>query len=184
MRTRVLLVPCLLVVGGAWWLRRGSEPPVHPPARAAAEAAAAATASAAPMARPAPLPRVAAPAPAAPTAESLVGNRLDPRSDAFRNRLDEVVPERLSATAAGCYHGGLKQDQELDLTYRIHVEDGAVSITNLRVDDDSTNDPALVRCIQQRLLAARWKDDELPDIEEDDDLYLSGDSLKRFVAAR
>lgn len=179
MRTRALLVPCLLVVGGAWWLRRSSEPPVRPrPQPAAREAAPAPAPTAA-----APLVRVASPEPAAPSAASLFGNRLDPRSDAYRNRLDEIVPQHLFAEAASCYHGGLGQDQQLDLTYRIHVADGAVSISDLRIDEDSTNDPALVRCVQQKILAAHWRDDQLPDLEEDDDLYLSGDSLKRALAA-
>lgn len=177
MRTRLsFLCGLLLLCGGALWLRQGDAP-----RRATPHPIAPLAAARSPSPPSVPLPRVASPPPVAPSGESLVSLRLAATSAALRNRLDEVVPARLSAEAAACYRGGLAQDEGLSLTYRLRVEDGALSVSELRIDADTTADPVLVDCIERRLLAAHWRDDDLPDIEEDDDLFLSGDSLKRFA---
>ncbi|HEY2744723.1 MAG TPA: hypothetical protein VGL86_08875 [Polyangia bacterium] len=137
-----------------------------------------AVAAAAPT-TPQPLPALRTSAPtgiataAAPAAAaSPVVAKLAPDSPVLRNRVEEQIPRQLYAEAARCYHGGLDKDKRLDLTYHLHVSAGEISVGELRTIENTLDDTALERCIHDRLLAKKWRDDALPDLDEDDDLYM------------
>jgi hypothetical protein len=175
MRTSGIMLVSLAGFGFALWLARGGE--ASKPDDAIATAAPAATAQ--------PLPQRFVPhaASATPTAATQAApNKLDARSEAFRNRMDEQIPSRLYGQAARCYKGGLHRDQRLDLTYRIRVSDGVVSIGDVRVTESTLGDSSLERCIHDKLVGASWRDDELPDLEEDDDLYMRVAGFSRYLA--
>jgi hypothetical protein len=135
-------------------------------------------ATAAPSTTPPRLPTMRTSAPtgavtaAAPAAASPAAAKLDPSSPVLRNRVEEQIPRQLYAEAARCYRGGLDKDKRLDLTYHLRVSAGEVSIGDLRTIENTLDDTALERCIHDRLLAKKWRDDALPDLEEDDDLYM------------
>jgi hypothetical protein len=172
------VVALSLLIFAAWWLRREAWPDARPRPPVAA-----ATAPSPPS--PAPVVRRPTIAIAAPTsAASVVSDKLDIKSDELRNRLDEQIPRRLYAEAARCYQGGLDKDQRLDVTYRLHVTDGEVSVSDLRAVESTLEDSALERCIRERILAAKWRDDALPDLDEDDDLYMRVGGFSSYVAAR
>jgi hypothetical protein len=178
MRTWTIVAVSLVGFGFALWLARGDDAPKSPTT----------IATAAPAAVAQPFPRYGtggnaafAGAPAAADGKE-PPPKLDPRSDKFRNRLDEQIPSRLYGLASHCYKGGLQRDQRLDLTYRIHVADGNVRIDEVRTSESTLNDPSLERCIHDTIIAAKWRDEQLPDLEEDDDLMMRVGGFTSYLA--
>jgi hypothetical protein len=174
---KLVPVALCLAVAGAWWLRRELAP-------AAALPASETTAAAVPVNVPA--TRLEVPAPTATeiaaTAPSLAEKKLSLKDDALRARLDENIPSRLYAEAARCYKGGGHPDERIDVSYRISVADGAVSFSNLSVTNSTLSDRALERCIKDRILSAKWRDEELPDLDEEDDLFMRVYNFQKFAA--
>jgi hypothetical protein len=179
--TKLVVVGSLLAFGFAAWLARGGSPSMIP--------------SPTPTRSPYPSPKSSSPSRATTAATSSVADRpsntnaatappekLDPKSDAFRNRLDEQIPARLYGDAARCYKGGLRRDQRLDLTYRIHVVDGLVTFGDVRVLESTVGSTALEQCIRDKVASARWREDELPDLDEQDDLYMRVDGWTQYLA--
>lgn len=182
MKKLLVIVPCLVLVACCCWLLGASKPEAHdllvaaPPTVESAE----------PLAR-APLPgtvRSAEPAAANPVA-SLVAQKLDPKSDALRVRVDENIPSHLYAEAARCYQGGSSRDERIDLTYHLHVGDSEISISNVHVDESTISDRNLERCIRDRISSAHWRDELLPDWDSDDEtVYISVRGFKKFLASK
>ncbi|HEX9102911.1 MAG TPA: hypothetical protein VF997_11945, partial [Polyangia bacterium] len=69
------------------------------------------------------------------------------------------------------------------VTYRLHVADGAVSVSDLRTVESTLADRALEGCIRERIQAAKWRDDALPDLDEDDDLYMRVGGFQSTLAS-
>src|SRR5262245_33661788 len=147
-------------------------PPSSPsPTVAAAPAKAAAAAATEDEAEP-PAEPAAAPA------------KLDPRSDAFFYKFDEVVPNRLTRNAAKCYegrHGQLHRNQKLSLRFKTKIVNGEVTVHDVTIKESTLNDSALETCFIQEVLRSTWKDDELPDWEQDDELVIRPErGMKKF----
>jgi hypothetical protein len=180
MRTPALLAISVAGFGFALWLARGGDAPASPASAGKTVPhadVATATASAPAAALPRPFARVITTASgevAAPV------RKLDPRTDRFRNRVDEQIPNRLSGLAAKCYKGNLQKDQRLDLTYRLHVAGGVVTIGDIKKVEDTINDPTLEQCITDTLVKATWRDDELPDMNEEDELYMRAENWANY----
>jgi len=177
---KLVLLALVGAIAGAWWLRSELAHDIAPPPPRAAvspPAQVSAPAAAVPLAVPA--PRAAE---IAATAPSLADKKLSLKDEALRTRLDENIPSRLYAEAAHCYKGGGDPNERVDLSYRISVADGAVSFSNLRVTDSTLSDRALERCIRDRILAAKWRDDELPDLDEEDDLYMRVYNFQKYAS--
>ena len=51
-----------------------------------------------------------------------------------------------------------------------------------RSDDSTLQDSGLERCITAKLSSLSWHDDELPDFEEDDDLFMRVAGWKAYLA--
>ena len=149
-----------------------------PPPTAAVEADARAAAP------PPTTPAMRTPIATAPSATpSATVEKIAPDSPVLRNRIEEQIPRQLYAEAARCNHRGLDKDKRLDLTYHLRVSGGEVSVGNLRTIESTLDDAALEGCIRDRLLAKKWRDDALPDLEEDDDLYMRVGELQNNVAS-
>ena len=179
MKKLLVIVPCGVLVACCYWLLSASKPETKalPVAGVTVEAAA-------PIAR---APLVALPATAAPAdknAPSLIAKKLDPKSEALRVRVDENIPSHLYAEAARCYQGGANRDQRIDLTYHLHVADSEISISRVHVDESTLTDRNLERCIRDRVAAAHWRDELLPDWDSDDEtVYISVRGFKKFLAS-
>lgn len=102
--------------------------------------------------------------------------------EALAHRLDDEIPTSLYAEAAHCYHGGLPADRTLDLTYRVHVKDGELSITESGITAGNLGSGELERCIVDRILSYRIHDAALPDLDEDGDVFLRIGGFKPFLA--
>jgi len=101
--------------------------------------------------------------------------KIDPRSDAFFQKFDEVVPRRLTENAAKCYegrHGTLHRNQKLSLMFKTKIVNGVVTVQDVKIKENTLNDSALENCFIQQVQGSSWKDDELPDWEQDDQLVL------------
>ena len=140
-----------------------------------------ALAAAAPAAAPATKPSTEAPA-AEPEPERPA--KLDPRSDEFFNKFDDVVPNRLTRNAAKCYegrHGQLHRNQKLSLRFKTKIVNGEVSIHDVKIKESTLGDSALETCFIQEVMRSTWKDDELPDWEQDDELVIRPErGMKKF----
>jgi hypothetical protein len=121
--------------------------------------------------------------PASPIAAVALPHVAEKRlqGEALARRLDEQIPTRLYAEAARCYHGGLSRDQRIDLHYRLRVANGALAVSQVHVEASTLGDSALERCIVDRLEIFRDRDAELPDLDEDGDLFVSIGGMKPFL---
>ncbi len=110
-----------------------------------------------------------------PAAAPSQPGKLDVRSDEFFYQFDEAVPKTLTKAAAKCYegrHGSLNMNQKLSLTYKLKIVNGQIEVHDIKVKEDTLNDPALSACFIQQVANAGWKNDKLPDWEQEDTLVL------------
>jgi hypothetical protein len=101
--------------------------------------------------------------------------KLDPRSDEFFYKFDEMIPKVLTRNAAKCYegrHGSLHRNQKLSLRYKVQVVNGEVQVHDVTIKESTLHDSALETCFIQEVQRSTWKDDELPDVAIDDELVL------------
>jgi len=130
---------------------------------------------------PAPAPLVAIPAPApAPVAPK----KLDPQSDAFFSKFDEVVPARLTRAAASCYEGARRvhRNKKLTLAFKTKIVAGEVTVTDVKVLESTLDYPGLEACFIREVSSQHWHDDSLPDWEQDDQLVLRPErGMKKFM---
>ena len=176
MQTKLLVAISIAGFAFALWLARGGDPPspamaTPPPAVSPATSARMA-------------PRLARPSAAstAATAPASAVRKLDPKSERYANRMDDQVPQRLYGMASRCYKGGSERDQRLDVTYKIRVDNGAVSISDVRVVESTLTDPQLERCVLGTIGNASWRDDELPDLHEEGDLFMRVEGFSSYLA--
>jgi hypothetical protein len=113
--------------------------------------------------------------------------KLDPASDAFFYKFDEAVPPALTAEAAKCYTGGLNRvhrNQKVKLGYTIRIKDGVLSIADVKVVESTVNDKKLEDCFAREVAKVTWRDDELPDWQQEDELVIRPErGMKKFTAA-
>lgn len=124
-------------------------------------------------------------APAAP-AEAAAPEKLDPQSDAFFYRFDEVVPANLTRKAAHCYDGARRvhRNQKLKLRYKLHIKDGVVTVHDVTVKSSNLDYPGLEDCFIRAVAESTWRDDSLPDWEQDDELVLNPErGMKKYSQA-
>lgn len=120
-------------------------------------------------------PVAAAPEPEVTPEPEVAPGKLDPRSDEFFYKFDELMPKTLTRNAAKCYegrHGQLHRNQKLSLRFKTKIVNGEVSVHDVKIKESTLNDPALETCFIQEVQRSAWKDDELPDWEQDDELVL------------
>jgi hypothetical protein len=101
--------------------------------------------------------------------------KLDPRSDEFFYKFDELIPKVLTRNAAKCYegrHGTLHRNQKLSLKFKVKVKDGEVRVEGVTIKENTLGDAALETCFLQEVQRSTWKDAELPDVGIDDELVL------------
>ena len=114
------------------------------------------------------------------------GDKIDPASDSFTYRFDEAVPPMLTMNAAKCYTGGLDRvhrNQKVKLGYKIQIKDGVVSVHDVKVVESTINDQKLINCFIAEVAKTTWRDDQLPDWQQDDELVIRPErGMKKFTA--
>jgi len=111
--------------------------------------------------------------------------KIDPQSDAFFYKFDEVVPANLTRAAATCYEGhqsSLHRNQKMRLVFKTRIRNGDVTIHDVKVDESTIKDPALEACFLQAVQRSTWHDDELPDWDQDDQLLIRPErGMKKYM---
>lgn len=182
MRAKSIVLISLAGFGFALWLARGGETP-HGPAGPSTPAEAATAVSGTGVGGNGTRSFFGfASASASSSAPAAAVRKLDPRGERFRKRVDDQIPIRLYSEASHCYKGGGGVDERLDLSYHIRVRAGAVSITGITTSETTLKDSSIERCVRDRLLAMSWRDEELPDFEEDDDLFMRIGGWRAYLA--
>jgi hypothetical protein len=115
-----------------------------------------------------------------------VASRVDLRpqerdGEALSRRLDVDVPARLRASAARCYDGSLDPDLVIRIGLRLRVVGGEVSTADVALADSEIGDDVLERCMVAAVAAARWRDAELPDLDEAQELFIRLRTLGKYV---
>jgi len=153
-------------------------------------------------AAPAPAPRPqAAPAPEAPAAraqgsglaeaaakvaeETGKPEKVDPASDAFFYKFDDLQPAMLTRNAASCYSGGLGRvgrNAKLKLAFKDKIVNGEVTVTDIKIVESTISDKALVDCFVREVQNTKWHDDSLPDWTQDDELVIRPErGMKKYT---
>jgi hypothetical protein len=173
MRAKTIVIASIVGFGFALWLARGGSPPSHAATTQAAPERTSATVG----------PSLARPffAPSAP-ANGSAKPKLNPKSERYAKRMDDQIPTHLYNLASNCYKGNQQRDQRLDLTYHIRVRGSVISITDTKVVDSTLTDSALERCVRDTVANATWRDDDLPDLDEEGDLFMRAAGFAAYLA--
>ena len=152
-------------------------------------------------AAPAPAPKAEAPAQAAvaPRAQgsglaeaaAKVGaatgkpEKVDPASDAFFYKFDDLQPAMLTRNAASCYSGGLGRvgrNAKLKLSFKDKIVDGEVTVTDVKIVESTISDQALIDCFVREVQNTKWHDDSLPDWTQPDELVIRPErGMKKYT---
>lgn len=159
------------------------------------------SATPAPKEAPAPAPVAAVPAPStreapvqvaqadtpAPAAGSGEVKKMDPESDDFFFKHDEMVVPRLSREAVKCIEGHVEKaddrNKNVVIKFKQHVRNGKVEITDVEVERSTLTDPALQACFLQQIRNAGWTDAAMPDWDQEDQIKLGFRQLKKYTKA-
>jgi len=140
----------------------------------------------------------AAPAPAAPavspplakavqdvSAAAAQPGKIDPASDEFFYRFDDLQPAMLTRKAATCYTGGLHRvhrNQKVKLAFKDRIKNGVVTVEDVKVVESTIDDPELVACFVKEVQNTQWHDDGLPDWTQDDQLVIRPErGMKKYT---
>ncbi len=135
---------------------------------------------------PTPTPVAVAVAPEPVAAPSDKPAKLDPQSDEFFRKHDEVVVPNLMRSAVKCWENTankakFNRTQSIVLKFKQKITNGTVTIHDVTVDGSSIGDAALEACFIQQIRSTTWHDDALPDWEQEDEIKLGPRTLKKYT---
>ena len=174
----VALVALIGALGAVLWTlsAKSAEPEVHIPTFDAAAGAVAPTV----VAKRRSVGPAASAIDAAPATNS--DDVLDLQSEEFSARLDVGIPDRFRASLARCNRKDFDPDAKITLSYKLHIESGVVSASNVVVETSDLDDRELETCMVQAVQAARWDAKDLPDFAEEQDLFIRIRSLDKYLS--
>ncbi len=108
-------------------------------------------------------------------------HKLSPRAAAFIERVDDLYPRHLYAAAAGCYEGGIQRDYKMRFAYKLAGVGGEVRVTDARLIYSNFEDGKLEGCMREAILGAHWRDDEMPDFTDEDELLVRVRGMKKYL---
>lgn len=107
--------------------------------------------------------------------------KLDVNGTEFYQRFYEMLTPHLTKEAADCYHGGKERDQKVKFSFKVTIRDGRVTMRDVTMVASTLNDPALERCMLEKVASfASWKDEEFPDYELEDEVLIRIRALKKY----
>jgi hypothetical protein len=111
--------------------------------------------------------------------------KIDPASDEFFYRFDDLQPSMLTRNAASCYTGGLHRvhrNAKVKLAFKDRIKNGVVSVEDVRIVESTIGDQELVACFLREVQKTTWKDDALPDWTQDDQLVIRPErGMKKYT---
>jgi hypothetical protein len=104
--------------------------------------------------------------------------------DLERDRvLDRDYPRRFAqAAATRCDVTGFDPDAKARIEYRLKIVGGEVLATGVRVTDSTLGDAVLEHCIVAAIEQTRWRDDTMPDLDEERELVFRVRAQKKFLS--
>jgi len=173
----------LLVILLLLWRQLDSSSATAAPHEAAAPEVAAPKATS-PAAKPAPAEQVAV---AAPAPADDKPKKMDPNSDDFFFKHDEMVVPRVSREAVKCIEGHTEKTDDRNksvvIKFKQHVRDGKVQLTDVEIERSTLTDPALEACFLQQVRNTSWTDAAMPDWDQEDQVKLGFRQLKKYTRA-
>ncbi len=142
----------------------------------------------APEATPEVKPPVAAPAAGEPAKEPPASEKMDPQSDEFFYKHDEIVVPMMMREAVKCWENlspgkraEFHRNQSMVAKFKQRIRNGVVTIHDLEVERSSIADPALEACFVQHLRSTTWSNPRLPDWDQEDTIKLGPRTLKKYT---
>ena len=118
-------------------------------------------------------------------AETGKPEKVDPASDAFFYKFDDLQPHLLDKAAATCYDGGLNRvgwNAKLKLAFKDKIVNGDVMVADVRIVEDTIHNKALTDCFVREVQNTKWHDDSLPDWQQDDELVIRPErGMKKYT---
>jgi hypothetical protein len=111
--------------------------------------------------------------------------KIDPATDAFFYKFDDLVVPNATRAAAPCYTGGLERvhrNAKLKLAYKVKIKNGEVTYSDVKIVDNTINNPKMEACMMKAIAGVHWHDDELPDWEQDDSVVIRPErGMKKYT---
>lgn len=101
-------------------------------------------------------------------------------SEAFSKRLDVDIPARLRASVARCDRTGHALDEVLKVSFLLRIQSGEVSTSDVRVVESTLGDAALEQCMLHSILDSRFRVEDLPDFQEEHELFIRLRTLGKY----
>src|SRR5688572_9945329 len=137
---------------------------------------------------PAAAPQPAAAAPVAAAVDPTKPKKIDPQSDEFFYKHDEIVIPKVMNSAVKCWENldagkraTFHRNQSIVIKFKQKVVNGRVTMHDGVIERSSINDPALEKCFFQQVLNTSWTNEELPDWEQEDTVKISPRVLKKYT---
>jgi hypothetical protein len=109
--------------------------------------------------------------------------KYDPQSVEFSREVDVSIPNNFRAKLARCERKGVDPDAQITISYTLHIDQGVVSASNVRVAKSDLGDATLEQCMVTAVDQARWVASDMPDfMEEDTDLIIRMRSLNKYLS--
>jgi hypothetical protein len=118
-------------------------------------------------------------------AETGKPEKVDPASDAFFYKFDDLQPHLLDKAAATCYSGGLNRvgwNAKLKLAFKDKIVNGDVMVADVHIVEDTIHNKELTDCFVREVQNTKWHDDSLPDWQQDDELVIRPErGMKKYT---
>lgn len=118
-------------------------------------------------------------------AETGKPEKVDPASDAFFYKFDDLQPHLLDKAAATCYSGGMNRvgwNAKLKLAFKDKIVNGDVTVADVKIVEDTIHNKELTDCFVREVQNTKWHDDSLPDWTQDDELVIRPErGMKKYT---
>jgi hypothetical protein len=118
-------------------------------------------------------------------AETGKPEKVDPASDAFFYKFDDLQPHLLDKAAATCYSGGMNRvgwNAKLKLAFKDKIVNGDVMVADVHIVEDTIHNKELTDCFVREVQNTKWHDDSLPDWQQDDELVIRPErGMKKYT---
>ena len=108
--------------------------------------------------------------------------KLDPKSDAFIELVDEIIPRRLYGRVADrCYQRNYPDWEKIKLSIKERAVGGQYMITDVSIIESNIQSNEMRDCIVSAVKGASWGADEMPDWEDEDELFIRVSGMKKYL---
>jgi hypothetical protein len=108
--------------------------------------------------------------------------KLDPKSAEFIELIDDIIPRRLYGTVTDrCYNGNAPDHEKIKIGIRARSVSGMFMVTEAHVMKSNISDKQMEECILTAVKGASWPAEEMPDWEDEDELFIRLGSMTKYI---